>query len=352
MDSVSTQTVGQTTNTASQVLSTNVQTNIVNVRDLIQSSAFNQTTGRPLGFASGGLDDWDSNVLAYGEKGRVVTNPLARLSYGAAPLPILYSFWGLGSIDREHRSGSVAGFDIGRSTRTYGGIGGGDAIIRGVRTSSDALVLGFFVGDTQSRTTAHTGAISKVQGPSAGFYAAYVDGGLSADATIKGDFFDVDQSAPGGFARALGMNNYSYLMNFNNKIRLGGEWWIEETVGTSITRSVWNSSSKAQNFINGQEIRLQGGVRTGTSVKWNEITVEPTLTTLLYTPIEQHVASAVPIAGAPIVLSDQGRIFGQAIGKLNFVLASYLSSYVEGEVRGTSGVLAGAGRLGLRYTFH
>jgi hypothetical protein len=54
------------------------------------------------------------------------------------------------------------------------------------------------------------------------------------------------------------------------------------------------------------------------------------------------------------VPTDEGKVFGQVIGKLNFDWSKDikgLSSYVEGEVRGRSGVFGTAARVGARYSW-
>jgi hypothetical protein len=54
---------------------------------------------------------------------------------------------------------------------------------------------------------------------------------------------------------------------------------------------------------------------------------------------------------APLVPTDEGKVFGQLIGKLNVDYGNGLSSYIESEVRGGDGVIGAAGRVGLRYRF-
>jgi hypothetical protein len=53
----------------------------------------------------------------------------------------------------------------------------------------------------------------------------------------------------------------------------------------------------------------------------------------------------------PEAPTDEGKIFGQLIGKLDFNWTTALSSYIEGEVRGRRDVFGAAGRAGVRYQF-
>ncbi len=149
----------------------------------------------------------------------------------------------------------------------------------------------------------------------------------------------------------LDMTNHTIAVNFNNRINMPG-WWFEPTVGISHSHLVWDAAAQALGFVNGRESRIQAGARAGWSTKWGHTTVEPTLTGLAYVPIEVSGGSVAAVGAAATAPTDEGKLFGQFIGKLNFVWSNYFSGYVEGEVRGTEGVFGVAGRLGGRYTFN
>ena len=104
----------------------------------------------------------------------------------------------------------------------------------------------------------------------------------------------------------------------------------------------WDAASKAIGFTDGRSTRVQGGLRVGTSFDYHGVRVEPTLTGMAYDDVSISGGTIVS-AFAPLVPTDEGKVFGQGIGKLNFDWGRGLSAYVEGEVRGPSGVLGYAG---------
>ena len=110
----------------------------------------------------------------------------------------------------------------------------------------------------------------------------------------------------------------------------------------------WNDQSAARGFENGREWRIQGGARTGTSFNWNTVRVDPSMSFILYSPVSIEGGSITVASGQPASPSDEGKVFGQVTGKMNFGISNVLSSYVEGEVRGGHGVLGAAGRIGVR----
>jgi hypothetical protein len=134
---------------------------------------------------------------------------------------------------------------------------------------------------------------------------------------------------------------------------------MEPTLGVLDTRSIWNSTGHDLiGLTDGNDVRLQAGSRFGTPFDWGRASVEATLTTLVYDDVSitggtllTATAGGGPLA---IVPTDEGKVFGQVIGKLNFDWSKDikgLSSYVEGEVRGRSGVVGTAARFGVRYSW-
>lgn len=294
----------------------------------------------------------DSELLGYGAKSPVSKAPVFKAMPKTPMLrTVLYSIWGQGFVDSEWRRGTFAGVDIGRTTTTAGGIGGADVTVTGIFSAADAYVFGVLGGYTSARVRNNDGSTARVDGPGVGFYSIYVNGGFSTDSTFKVDFFDLNRSAPGIVDLGLRLTNYSSAYNVNYKFDLM-PWWLEPTAGVAYTRTEWDSASKVQGMTDGHTWRVQAGVRLGTTYDWNGVRVEPTLTGMVYSDVEVRGGSvAVAAGGAAPVPSDEGKIFGQGIGKLNFVWSSQLSSYLEAEVRGREGVFGAAGRLGIRYTF-
>src|SRR5207248_1156554 len=132
----------------------------------------------------------------------------------------------------------------------------------------------------------------------------------------KADLFDLDVNTATAGTTPLHLTNYTSAYNINYKFEQG-IWWIEPTAGFSYTATVWDSASQAIGFTNGRQWRVQGGARVGTSYNWGGVRVEPTLTGLLYDDVSITGGTLVT-AFAPLVPTDQGKVFGQLIGKLNF----------------------------------
>jgi len=331
-----------------------VQSQITTIRDNLQARLRNRTatSSRPLRYAE---DDGSvSPALAYNAEA-------ARKAYGAdmpvlkappAPPPpaIQYATWGQGFADGEWRNETFNGVDFGRRTGTGGAIVGADATKLGFLSADDALVVGIIGGGTTTHVRNNDGSTSDVHGPGAGVYEAWVKGGLSIDSTFKADFFDL-RSTNLGVETRLGLNNYSWASNISYKVDFT-TWWWEPTAGFSYTRTVWDSASRAQGLEDGRTTRLQAGARVGTSFDWGSAKVESSLSGRLYDDVSVQGGSvAAATAGNNLVPTDEGKIFGQLIGKLNFDWGHGLSTYVEGEARGRDHVFGAAGRVGLRYAF-
>jgi hypothetical protein len=96
-----------------------------------------------------------------------------------------------------------------------------------------------------------------------GVNAMFIRGGFSADATFSGNFFGLNTSTPG--FTGLGIDTFSSAANVQYKF----DWntfWFEPTVGTVVTDSYWDGAAKALGFQNGHQVRVQGGVRFGTTL--------------------------------------------------------------------------------------
>ena len=331
-----------------------VRSHIQHTVDLIQFQ--NRMMGggfsRPIPFAPE-FNELEANIFGIDPSVLGYAKSPQKMVYKAQPQPVSatrYNVWGQLFGDHESRSGTFNGVDIGRETSTVGGIAGVDAIITGFPSASQALVLGFFHGGLASWVRNNDGTTARVTGPTLGVYAALVSGGFSVDGTVKADFLSLNTTAVGAPGVELGMGNYVGSLNVNYKFEFNPAW-IEPTAGVTFTRSIWDDASRAQGFQDGTQVRLQAGARIGTSYDWGGVRVEPTLALLVYDDVIVNGGSVAAAAGAAAVPTDEGQLFAQAIGKLNFVLSNNLSAYVEGEVRGREGVFGVGGRGAVRYSF-
>src|SRR5262249_2193252 len=248
---------------------TAVQSQLQSIRDSIQAGRSRTlTTGRPIGFAGeessdrleknplydGGFHD----MLAYARtdsKSPLYKAPTAAPT-AVAPAPV-WSVWGQGYGDWERRTGSSDGIDIGRRTLTGGGLVGLEVSLSHVTSPSGALVLGVLGAGMRSTTHNNDGSTARVDGPGTGFYAIYVNGGFSTDATWKGDFLTV---APSTLPTSVGLNNYVTAWNIQYKFEYGPSWW-EPTGGVTYTNSIWNTRGHAAGFTDRYASRVQGGLR-------------------------------------------------------------------------------------------
>jgi hypothetical protein len=341
-------TLGQSAQNVSQIGIGAVHSMITGVRDGLQTGK--NTSPVALRYT---WDDSDEEAMNYTSSKGMGKSPVFKAMPKQQPMlrSVTYGIWGQGFGDVEWRSGTFNGADIGRTTTTAGGIGGADVTVTNVFSATDAVVLGALGGFTSARVKNADGSTAVVEGPGVGAYAIYVNGGFSTDATFKVDFFELNRAAGGLPDLNLGLTNFTIAHNLNYKFDVK-PWWWEPTVGWSYSNLVWDGASKALGFENGHTIRVQGGIRTGTSFDWNGVTVEPTLTGMAYSDVEVRGGTIAVAAGTPALApTDEGKIFGQGIAKLNFIWNKQLSSYLEAEVRGRDSVLGAAGRLGLRYAF-
>ena len=344
------QTAAATVQNASRVSLAVVQAQLTSIRDSIQNGG--STRGKPLGYA----EEESDRALGYTDpkSPRRAANPLYMKAKAPqkGPEPWLVATWAQGFGDFETRSGTLNGVDIGRVTRTDGGVAGIDVTIPHLFVSTDAWVVGLLGGDTESTVHNNDGSSAHVRGPGVGIYSVYVNGGFSEDSVFKVDFFDLDSTDTVGNTTPLRLVNSSSATNLNYKLMNGnGPSWVEPTVGASYTNTRWDSASLAMGLTNGEQWRVQAGVRVGTLFMWSGAQVEPTLAALAYDDVS-IVGGTLVSAVTPVAPSDQGKVFGQLIGKMNFDWGNGFSDYVEGEVRGRENVLGLAARVGARYVFN
>ncbi len=251
-----------------------------------------------------------------------------------------YSVWGMGSVDHEHRTGPFVGI----TTNTYTAIGGADLLRIGINSSSDALLIGILGSGSRSHVNTVLGNTTTATTPAGGAYAAYINGGFSADASFIASFTRA-RGVEGGVAfNNRDTDSYTTSANLQYKYDLNPNWWVEPTVGWSYTQSSFN----AVGFIDGHTVRLQGGARVGTEWIYGTVKVQPTLTGIAYSDV--ILVGPHPF-GAAIAVIEEGKLFGKGAAKINFVWTDKFSTFVEGEVRGSNDIFGVAGRLSARYTF-
>jgi hypothetical protein len=349
------QSLGHIAQQISWVEQTGIQQQIWSIEDRLQSRPAGASM--PMGFADESPSDEavvDQAFAALGYSGEPA-DPKSPITVKAAPQPaepsrFSYAAWTQGFVDYEDRIGTYAGIDIGRNTLIGGGLAGADVTVQGVASGTDALVLGLLTGDVTASVRNGDGSTALVRGPSVGAYGAYVNGKFSIDGTFKTDFFDLSETAA-GVTIPLRLNNYVAVGNLNYKQMLGS-WWVEPTTGVSYIFTAWDGASKAFGMTDGTDFRVQGGARLGSGFDWSGIHFSETLTLLAYDDVIISGGTLAVATGVPLAPSDAGKVFGQAIGKLEAQLTSNWLVNVEGEFRGRPDVYGVAGRLGVTYLFN
>ena len=275
--------------------------------------------------------------------------------------------------------------DLTQKATTWGVIGGGDVTFRNLLAGNDGLIVGILAGyvstdislNATTRPTTPppagipaiaTGTSSgkiRVSGPSVGGYYTYFNGPFSTDTTLKADFLSINESFTellafnAGFGTGLitgagsaNVTNFVAASNYQYRFPISAALWVEPTVGYRYTNSRYDSGAAALGLQDGYDWRVQGGARLGIESFWNNIYVTTTITGLAY--------SDVKIVGGPItsgaggsfagttIPSDQGKVRGEGIFLTNFDYGRGFSTFVQGEVRGGSGLFGAGGRIGAR----
>ena len=347
------QSLGYIGQQVSHVSSTGIQQQIWSIEDRLQGKP--APTSRPMGFAEEALTgdpviDSAFAALGYSADPRDPKSPIAVKAAAAQPSEVSYSAWVQGFVDYENRTGTFEGIDIGRNTLIGAGIAAADVTIQHLTSASDALVFGLLTGDLTATVRNADGSTALVRGPSAGVYSAYVNGPFSIDGTFKTDFFALTET-DAGVVTPLGLNNYVTTGNVNYKQDMG-TWWFQPTAGVTYTRTVWNGESIADGFSDGTDVRVQGGARFGSGFDWSGVHFDQSLTVLAYDDVIISGGTLAVATGVPMAPTDEGKIFGQVIGKLEAQLTRNWSVNVEGEFRGSTDVYGVAGRVGATYTFN
>jgi hypothetical protein len=349
------QSLGHISQDISQIELTGIQQQVWSIEDRLQAGSV--SASRPTAFAADPPSDdpvIDSAFAALGYSGEPRDPSAPVLTKApqppAEPSHFSYSAWTQGLVDYENRTGTFAGVDIGRNTLIGGGLAAADVTVQGVTSGFDAFVFGLLTGDVAASIRNADGSTAQVHGPSIGAYSAYVNGPFSVDGTFKTDFFDLSETTAGTFT-AFGLNNYVATGNVNYK-RDFGSWWFQPTAGTSYTRTVWDAASIAFGMTDGTDVRVQGGARFGSEFDWAGIHFSETLALLAYDDVTISGGTLAVATGVPLAPTDEGKIFGQAIGRLEAQLTANWSVNAEGEIRGRDSVYGIAGRLGVTYTFN
>jgi hypothetical protein len=303
--------------------------------------------------------------------------------YKAPPMiyePVRYAVWGQGFGEYERRTGTgslgsgIGGggvgattqiASLGRASSTEGFSGGLDATFRNVGFLNDILIAGVLTGYQSSTSTFQATSLkARIDGPSAGVFATYLNGPFSADLLARVDFLRINEAfsdvlnfsagvgpIPYSGSGSTNLNDYIVAGDANYRLAMTPVYWLEPTAGFRFTYSDYDSTAAALGLKNGDDLRLLGGLRVGTDLYWGTVRVTPTLTGLAYDDvlITGQVVSGGGFAATPVIPLDAGKVRGEGIFAVNFDYGNGLSAFALADIRGGEDLFAAGGRAGIRY---
>jgi hypothetical protein len=340
------QSAGQMISSQQQLSFSSLQSMLEGRRDQLQNR---RSAGRPLGYAN----EDNGEVLGYAATARG-SDAFASLPLKAPvrPLPSgpSWASWVEGLGDWQRYSAVTPG-DLTHFTATYGAQGGVDATWQSLAAPDDALVFGIVASWTTSRITYNASPVSlQLNGPGVGLYGTYLRGNFSTDLAVKVDFLGLSEDFAGLTPNAsISATNFGVSGNTQYRITTGGASFIEPTGGFSFTRATFANGAAALDLQDASTLRLQAGLRFGTSTKVGDTSIEPTLKVLAYDNVIAEGSSiAADAPGAAIVPTDQGKVRGELDPQVNFDFGNGYSSTLSGQVQFGDNLVGGAVRAQLR----
>jgi len=234
--------------------------------------------------------------------------------------------------------------------------------IGGATAAFDVTKIGIF-SQYDALTFVLTGAGLQTSAPGFGANTgigagtlAYTSGNFSADFTITGNSTRAKTPSFGAPPAITNTTGASYAPNLHYKIDLGGRSFVEPTVGAVYTQS-FTAGFGSQTADNTQ---VSGGARFGTTTKWGNTQVEPSVLVEAFSLVAQNPSggsggttfiNGIPITTGAAGGTPTGAVGGRASGKLNFIFSPAVSAFAEGHGSSISGTNAYGGSAGVRWTF-
>ena len=342
--------VGHLAASAQQLSFTSVQTILQLRRDQLQGNLgqTSQTRSMITGYAPSEFDDAPSTALSYAPR----SDPLMPFVTKAPPAPASsgpsWAAWtqGVGNWERDD---PLSAIDVGRFITTAAVQGGVDATWQHLAAANDALVVGVVGSWTGARIGYDVfNTSANLAGPGIGIYSTYIRGGFSVDLTPKVDFLGLTENfGPPLPSSSTNVTNAGVSGNAQYKINLPLNAFVEPTGGFMFTRTLFGANAITLGLEDASTLRLQGGARWGMAWTVNGVSVEPALSTLIYSNViasNTTNAAAVPA----IVPTDQGLVRGELDPSVSLDFGNGYSAAVAGGVRFGLGLVAGAVSVNLR----
>jgi outer membrane autotransporter protein len=302
--------------------------------------------------------------LAYTSDGKP-TNAFA--AFKAPPLvvgpTVRPAIWikAFGDYEDRNASGSstfgatTSSLDLGYVQRTGGVIAGADALIKGLSSANDALIVGGFLGSLNSDVQLKSAPTTQnYDGGNVGLYATYLRGNWFTDLLVKADILNLKINGV-GLSQSTGLVNYNFASNIGYRFDLTNKYYVEPTAGIEYLVTNYNAqtalTATTVALTDGDAFRARIGARVGTEYLVNGIRIEPSLTGYAYGLLSQSNPSTLLVNGGGISLpTDLGKTFGMFQGAVNFFnLKNGVSGFVRADTWFGNGLLGGSAKAGLRY---
>lgn len=295
----------------------------------------------------------------------VSKDPIApKLAPPPPPSNVRTAVWARGFGDYESRSGfSNFGFggaaftrNLGYNQATGGFLAGTDLVISRLSSADDGLILGVMAGYTVAgvRLNQQQGR-QDFEGATVGAYATYLRGPFFIDTLFKADLLGLDITAP-GLRQSTGLQNYNFTSNIGYRIPLQNNFYVEPTAGveyvsTNFDRTFLLTGTTVP-LRDGDALRVRGGARVGSeTILDNTLRIEPSITGYVYSVVsESGLSGAFNGVTSVTGLKEEGKVRGEVQASINFFnLKNGISAFVRADGRFGEDLLAGGGRVGVRY---
>ena len=178
-------------------------------------------------------------------------------------------------------------------------------------------------------------------------YSTYVNGGFSANAIIKIDWYSLsEKSAEAGVSSSVDLRNFNVAGDLQYKFFLKNNDFIEPTAGFTYTKTQYSTGAELLGLEDGHLVRLQAGVRFGASWDWNNIQFGSTLLFLAYGNVQESGTALTNIGLA--TPSDVGLVRGELDAEINADFGNGFSGLLRGEVRAGDNMFGGGIKIGAR----